>query len=117
MAESIEMPFELRTRVVPMNHVLDGVLQIPIGCGKFLGGGAAHCKIRRIYGLPSVRGGDATFCQVTLTTQRALTCRLCLASNVRWMEQSATVTESSVDCRGGHGRRAVCTPVRQRNSG
>jgi len=39
MAESIEMPFELRTRVVPMNHVLDGVLQIPIGCGKFLGGG------------------------------------------------------------------------------
>jgi len=34
MAEPIEMPFGLRTRVGPRNHVLDGV-QIPIGRGNF----------------------------------------------------------------------------------
>jgi len=36
-AEPIEMPFGLRTRVVPSNHVLDGV-QIPMGTGNFEGG-------------------------------------------------------------------------------
>jgi len=36
-AEPIEMPFELRIRVSPGNHVLDGV-QIPMGRGNFEGG-------------------------------------------------------------------------------
>jgi len=40
-AEAIYMPFRLRTRVGPRNHVLDGV-QIPhMGRGK----GASHCKV------------------------------------------------------------------------
>jgi len=33
-AELIEMPFGLRTRVGPKNHILDGV-QIPMGMGNF----------------------------------------------------------------------------------
>jgi len=36
-AEPIEMPFGLRARVDPGNHVLDGV-QIPMGKGNFEGG-------------------------------------------------------------------------------
>jgi len=39
MAEPIEMPFGLRTRVGPKNHALDGV-QIPHGKGDFEGEGA-----------------------------------------------------------------------------
>jgi len=35
-AEAIELPFELRTRVGPINHVLHGV-QIPHGKGQFWG--------------------------------------------------------------------------------
>jgi len=35
--EPIEMPFGLRTRVGPENHLLDGV-QIPMGRGNFQGG-------------------------------------------------------------------------------
>jgi len=38
MAESIEMPFGLRIRVGPGNHVLDWSLDRPIGRGKFEGG-------------------------------------------------------------------------------
>jgi len=34
MGEPIEMPFGLRPRVCPRNHVLDGV-QIPMGRGNF----------------------------------------------------------------------------------
>jgi len=37
MTEPIEMPFGLRTRVDPGNHVLDGV-HIPMGRGNFEGG-------------------------------------------------------------------------------
>jgi len=36
-AKTMEMPFGLRTRVGPGNHVLDGV-QIPHGKGQFLRG-------------------------------------------------------------------------------
>jgi len=44
-AEPIEMPFELRTRLGPGNHVLDGV-QILYGRSNFEGeGGANHCKV------------------------------------------------------------------------
>jgi len=43
--ETIEMPFGLRTRVGPENHVLDGV-QIPHGKGQFSGWKeASHCKV------------------------------------------------------------------------
>jgi len=35
MAELIEMPFGLRTRVGPVNHVLDGVPDFPMGRGSF----------------------------------------------------------------------------------
>ena len=44
VAEPIEMPFGLRTRVGPRNHALDGV-QIHMGRGSFGGGRAAHCKV------------------------------------------------------------------------
>jgi len=44
-AASIEMPFGLRTRVGPRNHVLDEV-QIPMGTGNFEGGGSSHCKVK-----------------------------------------------------------------------
>ena len=37
-AESMEMPFRLRSQVGPGNHELDGV-QIPHGKGQFSGGG------------------------------------------------------------------------------
>jgi len=44
-AEPIEMPFELRTRVGPGNHVLDRI-QIPHMKGQFSEGkGASHCKV------------------------------------------------------------------------
>jgi len=37
-AEPIEMPFGLRTRVVPGNHVLNGGPDPPMGSDNFLGG-------------------------------------------------------------------------------
>ena len=37
MAEAIEMPVGLRTRVGPRNHVLDGGSDHPIGRGNFEG--------------------------------------------------------------------------------
>jgi len=40
-AESIEVPFGLRTRVGPRNHVLDGVSDAPMGRGYLEGEGAA----------------------------------------------------------------------------
>ena len=43
-AEPIEMPFGLRTRAGPKNHVLGGV-QIPVGRIRFKGKGAARCKV------------------------------------------------------------------------
>jgi len=44
-AAPIEMPFGLRTRVGPGNHVLDGSPDSPMGRGKFEEGkGASHCK-------------------------------------------------------------------------
>jgi len=63
-AEPIDMPFGLRTWVGPRNNVglLDGV-QIPHRRGQFWGK-RAHC----IQGMPSMCGGDAAFCQITLTT-------------------------------------------------
>jgi len=43
-AQSIEMPFGLRTRVGPRNHVLDGVHIHPMGMGNFKGR-ATHCRV------------------------------------------------------------------------
>jgi len=43
-AAPIEMPFGLRTRVGPENHVLDGGPDSPMGRGNFEGKGA-HCKV------------------------------------------------------------------------
>ena len=37
-AEAIEIPFVLRTRVGPRNHVCDGGPETPIGRGNFEGG-------------------------------------------------------------------------------
>jgi len=37
MAEPVEIPFGLRTRVGPGNHVLDGGLDAPMGTGNFEG--------------------------------------------------------------------------------
>jgi len=39
------MPFGLRTRVSPGNHVLDGGPDPPMGMGNFEGKGASHCKV------------------------------------------------------------------------
>ena len=44
-AAPIEMPFGLRTRVGPGNHVLDGGPDPPIGRGNFEGKGASHRKV------------------------------------------------------------------------
>jgi len=44
MAELIEMPFGLRTRVGPGNHVLDGPPD-PLWEGAILGKGATFCKV------------------------------------------------------------------------
>ena len=44
-AEPIEMPFGLRTRVGPGNHVLDGGSKSPMGRGNFEGEGASHCEV------------------------------------------------------------------------
>jgi len=46
IAAPIEMPFGLRTRVGPGNHVLDGGPDPPMGRGNFEGRkGASHCKV------------------------------------------------------------------------
>ena len=45
-AEPIEMPFGLRTRVGPGNHVLDGGPDPPHGKGQFWGKGAPIVKYR-----------------------------------------------------------------------
>jgi len=46
MAEPIEMPFGLRTRVGPENHVLDGGPDPPMGMGNFeRRKGASHCRV------------------------------------------------------------------------
>jgi len=44
MAEPIEMPFGLWTRVGKRKHALDGGPNYPIQMGNFKGEGAAHCK-------------------------------------------------------------------------
>jgi len=43
-AAPIEVPFGLRTRVGPGNHVLDGGPDPPWEGAIFLGKGASHCK-------------------------------------------------------------------------
>jgi len=43
-AEAIELPFGLWARVGPVNHVLDGGADLPMGKGNFWGKGA-HCKV------------------------------------------------------------------------
>ena len=51
MAEAIEMPFGLRTRVGPRNHVLDGESRSPTGRGNFEGGrGEPLCCIGTLCG-------------------------------------------------------------------
>ena len=45
MAQSIEMPFGLRTRVGPRNHVLDGGPDTAWKGVILRGEGAAHCKV------------------------------------------------------------------------
>jgi len=45
MAESIEMPFGLGTRVDPGNHVLDGGPDTPWEGAILRGKGASHCKV------------------------------------------------------------------------
>jgi len=44
MAAPIEMLFELRTRLSPRNHVLDGGLDPPWKGEILRGKGASHCK-------------------------------------------------------------------------
>jgi len=61
MAEPIEMPFGLWSRVVPRNHVLDGVKISPWEGTILRGEGAAIVKYRA-KGIPSIYGSD------TLTT-------------------------------------------------
>jgi len=48
--------------------VLDGG-DVPPGKGQFWEEGASHCKV---YCIPSMCGGDAAFCQITLTTSYTL---------------------------------------------
>jgi len=85
MAELIEMPFGLRTRVDPGNHVLHGV-QISHENGQFWGKGRTKHEFSRIHQValtcphgrahwhlantiePSICGSDAVLCQITLTT-------------------------------------------------
>ena len=72
MAEQIEMPFELRSRVGPGNHVLVGGFRSPhgtrVGSRKHvLGRGAHWCHLANTIE-PSMCGGDAACCQTTLTT-------------------------------------------------
>jgi len=52
-AATIEMPFRLWSRVGQNNHVLDG---------------GAHWRHQENTIEPSVCGGDAALCQITLTT-------------------------------------------------
>jgi len=44
-AETIEMPFGLRTQVGPGNHALDGGPDLPKGRGNFEGEKASHCEV------------------------------------------------------------------------
>ena len=44
-AAPINMPFGVRTRVSPGNHVSDGGPDPPMGRVNFEGGGASHCKV------------------------------------------------------------------------
>jgi len=44
----IEIPFGLRIRVYPRNHLLDGFRSLVVK-GNFKGGGvAAHCNVKRL---------------------------------------------------------------------
>jgi len=45
MAEPVEMPFELRTRVDPRNHALDGCSDPPWDGAVLRGKGAARCEM------------------------------------------------------------------------
>ena len=44
-AKSIKMPFGLRIWVGPVNHVLDGSSDFPIGRDNYKWERAAHCKV------------------------------------------------------------------------
>ena len=50
----------------PSDHVLDGGSDPPMGRGKFLGENGRPMLANTIE--PSVSGGDAVLCQITLTT-------------------------------------------------
>jgi len=52
-AQPIEMPFGLRTRVDPRNHVLDGGSEPPCE-GAILRGRGGHCKVKRFSAISSV---------------------------------------------------------------
>jgi len=62
-AEPIEMPFGLTTLVGAENYGLDGGSDLPCE-GSILGGRSGGCKVTIL----SMCGGDAAFCQITLTT-------------------------------------------------
>jgi len=80
-AEPIEMPFWMPTEVDPGNHALDRVqilmrrgnfgMQTRLGPTKHILDGGAHWRQLANTTEPSVCGGDASLCQITLTTHRS----------------------------------------------
>ena len=59
IAEPIEKPFGLRTRVGARNHVLDRGVKIPPWKGAILREGAAHCKVEGHSALSCAKTADA----------------------------------------------------------
>jgi len=64
-AEPIEMPFGLRTRVDPWNHVLDRV-QIPAWEGTILGERGAHCKVYGHSGVNCAKRLNRSICRLVV---------------------------------------------------
>jgi len=64
-AEPIEMPFGLRARMGRRNHVLDGGPEVlrDVAMTTIFGFLYMECTL-----VPSMCGGDAALCQITLTT-------------------------------------------------
>jgi len=80
MAELIDLPFGLWTRLGQTKHIFNGIRPVAPMCSHV----RAHWRNLANTTKPSICGGDADLCQITLTTSVSVRVySLCLAASVK----------------------------------